>query len=142
MDALALLEKDHAKVTALFRRFNDGGGLSGVVKRLTGNTASPRRRQTIAEQICRELELHARIEEAVFYPAVRALDDERLGELLDEAQLEHGSIKERVQEGRAAMGDDDAIRAATGLLQHCVDHHVREEEVEMFPLLEERMAVR
>jgi len=42
MDAITLLKNDHRKVEELFRRFNDGGGLTGVVKRLTGNAASAR----------------------------------------------------------------------------------------------------
>lgn len=138
MDAIDLLKKDHAKVTALFQRFNDGGGLTGVVKRLTGNTVSARQRRTIAEQICRELEVHAGIEEAVFYPAVRALHDERLDGMLDEAAREHGTITERVSGARQAA-DDDALRAAVGSLQECVDHHVRDEESQMFPLVAERM---
>jgi hypothetical protein len=48
MDAIAFLNKDHEKVTALFQRFNDGGGLTGVVRRLTGNSASPAQRRSIA----------------------------------------------------------------------------------------------
>src|SRR5512143_2724317 len=112
MDAIGLLKKDHARVTALFTRFNDGGGLTGVVKRLTGNTASPRQRRAIAEQICRELDVHAAIEEAVFYPAARALHDEQVDGMLDEAAREHGTIKERVGEARGADGDDDGLRVA------------------------------
>ena len=139
MDAIDLLKKDHAKVATLFQRFNDGGGLTGVVKRLTGNSASPRQRRSVAEQLCRELDVHASIEETTFYPAVRGLRDERLDGMLDEAQREHGSIKDGVQESRAAFADDERLRTAMGNLQQCVEHHVREEENEMFPLVEERM---
>ena len=139
MDAIDLLKKDHAKVATLFQRFNDGGGLTGVVKRLTGNAASPRQRRSAAEQICRELDVHASIEETTFYPALRALRDQRLDEMLDEAQREHGSIKDGVQESRAVFADDERLRTAMATLQQCVDHHVREEENEMFPLVEERM---
>ena len=139
MDAIDLLKKDHAKVATLFQRFNDGGGLTGVVKRLTGNAASPRQRRSAAEQICRELDVHAIIEETTFYPAVRALRDERLDDMLDEAQREQGSIKDGVQESRAVYADDERLRTAMATLQQCVEHHVREEENEMFPLVEERM---
>jgi hypothetical protein len=138
MDAIELLKKDHAKVTELFKRFNDGGGLTGVVKRLTGNTASPGRRRTTAEQICRELDVHTRIEESLFYPAARELHDERIDGMLDEAAREHGAIKERFAEARDAAGDAD-LRVAVGKLQECVDHHVRDEESEMFPRLAELM---
>jgi hemerythrin superfamily protein len=139
MDAIALLKNDHRKVEGLFQRFNDGGGLTGVVKRITGNSASARQRRSIAERICAELDVHARIEEQVFYPAVRALRDQRLSELVDESTDEHATIKERVRAARATLAADDELRTRIGSLQECVDHHVREEENEMFPLLEERM---
>ena len=139
MDAIALLKKDHAKVATLFSRLNDGGGLTGVVKRLTGNAASPRQRRTTAQQIWRELDTHTAIEEATFYPAVRALRDEKLDQLLDESLREHGTIKDRLQEARASLDDDEQLRTAMAGVQECVEHHVREEENEMFPLLEERM---
>jgi hemerythrin superfamily protein len=139
MEAIALLKNDHRKVETLFRRFNDGGGLTGVVKRLTGTAASTRQRRSTAERICDELDVHARIEEQVFYPAVRALRDQRLNEMTDEANEEHSTIKERVRAARAALDDDEELRTRIGSLQECVDHHVREEESEMFPLLEERM---
>jgi hemerythrin superfamily protein len=138
MDAIAFLKKDHEKVTALFQRFNDGGGLAGVVRRLTGNSASPAQRRSIAEQVCRALDVHAQIEESVFYPAVRALRDERLDQMLDEALREHGTIKDRVEETRLAL-DDDRLKGAMTSLQQCVEHHVAEEEREMFPKVEERM---
>jgi hemerythrin superfamily protein len=139
MDAIALLKNDHRKVEELFRRFNDGGGLTGVVKRLTGNAASARQRRATAERICGELEVHARIEEQAFYPAVRALRDQRLNEMTDEAADEHATIKERVRAARTALDDDEELPARIRSLQECVDHHVREEESEMFPLVEERM---
>jgi hemerythrin superfamily protein len=139
MDAIAFLKKDHEKVAALFQRFNDGGGLTGVVRRLTGNSASPAQRRSIAEQVCRALDVHAQIEESTFYPAVRALRDERLDEMLDEALREHGTIKDRVEEARLALDDDERLKGAMTSLQQCVDHHVAEEEREMFPKVEERM---
>jgi hemerythrin superfamily protein len=139
MDAIALLKNDHRKVEGLFKRFNDGGGLTGVVKRITGNTASMRQRRATAERICGELEVHARIEEQVFYPAVRGLRDQKLTELVDESTDEHATIKERVRAARAALDDEEELRTRVGSLQDCVDHHVREEENEMFPLLEDRM---
>ncbi len=139
MDAIELLTKDHAKVTELFQRFNDGGGLTGAVKRLTGNATTPRERRSTAERICGELDVHARIEENAFYPAVRALHDEQLDRLVDESFGEHATIKERVAATRAALDDEEGLRTRVSALQECVDHHVREEENEMFPFLEARM---
>ena len=139
MDAITFLKRDHEKVAVLFQRFNDGGGLTGVVRRLTGKSASPAQRRSIAEQVCRALDVHAQIEESTFYPAVRALRDERLDEMLDEALREHGTIKDRVEEARLALDDDDRLKGAMTSLHQCVDHHVAEEEGEMFPKVEERM---
>lgn len=139
MDAIELLTADHRKVEDLFHRFDDGGGLTGMVKRLTGASASARQRRTVAERICRELDTHARIEEQIFYPAVRALHDQRLGELVGESVDEHATIKERVAAARGSLGDDNALRERMKSLRECVDHHVHEEENEMFPLLEQRM---
>src|SRR5262249_24524425 len=123
----------------LFRRFNDGGGVTGVVKRMTGNAASARQHRTVAERICQELDTHARIEEQIFYPAVRALHDQRLGELVGESVDEHATIKQRVAAARASLDDENGLRERMSSLQECVDHHVHEEENEMFPLVEERM---
>ena len=135
MDAIQLLEKDHQKVTELFRRFNGGGGLTGLVKRVTGNVPDRQRRQA-ADQICRELEMHTTIEEELFYPAVRALNDDRLNGMLAEAFKEHGTVKEHVATIRNGIGVDSDLQSKMNELQSDVDHHVREEENEMFPRVE------
>jgi hypothetical protein len=68
MDAIALLKKDHDTVEELFARYNGGGGLTGLVKRVTG-TVPARQKKTAVEGIRRELDVHTRIEEEIFYPA-------------------------------------------------------------------------
>ena len=138
MDAIELLKKDHQRVTELFRRFNGGVGLTGIVNRFTGNV-SERQRRAAAEQICNELELHTRIEEEVFYPAVRSLDDEELNEMLNGSYQEHGTVKEEVAVIRRGIGKDPDLQAKMNEMQSNVDHHVREEEGEMFPRVVEMM---
>ena len=135
MDAIELLRKDHEKVTELFRRFNGGGGLTGIVKRVTGNVPERQRRQA-ADQICRELDVHALIEEEVFYPGVRSLNDDRLNAMLSEAFKEHATVKRQVAMLRNGIGRDHDLQSKMNELQSCVDHHVREEEGEMFPRVE------
>ena len=135
MDAIELLKKDHEKVTELFRRFNGGGGLTGIVKRVTGNVPERQRRQA-ADQVCRELEVHALIEEEVFYPGVRSLNDDRLNEMLTEAFNEHATVKRQVAMIRNGIGRDHDLQSKMDELQSCVDHHVREEENDMFPRVE------
>lgn len=138
MDAIELLKKDHQKVTQLFKRFNGGGGLTGMVKRVAGTIPQRQRRQA-ADQICRELDAHALIEEEVFYPGVRALNDDKLNSLLAESFQEHGTVKRLVATIRNAIGRDADLQSKMDELQGCVDHHVREEEGEMFPRVEELM---
>lgn len=138
MDALELLKKDHQKVTELFQRFHGGAGLSGIMNRVTGSV-SERQRRTAAEQVCRELDVHAMIEEEVFYPAVRQLGDEKLNDMLQEAYKEHGTVKQQVAQIRRGIGKDPDLQAKMTELQRNVDHHVREEENEMFPRIEELM---
>jgi hemerythrin superfamily protein len=138
MDAIELLKKDHQKVTELFKRFNGGGGLTGMVKRVAGSIPERQRRQA-ADQICRELDVHALIEEEVFYPAVRALNDDELNSQLSEAFNEHATVKRQVAMIRNGIGRDADLQSKVDELQKCVDHHVSEEEGEMFPRVEELM---
>jgi len=138
MDAIELLKKDHQKVTELFKRFNGGGGLTGMVKRVAGTIPERQRRQA-ADQVCRELDVHALIEEEIFYPAVRALNDDKLNSQLSEAFSEHATVKRQVATIRNGIGRDADLQSRMDELQACVDHHVGDEEGEMFPRVEELM---
>jgi len=137
MDAITLIKKDHDKVEELFARYNGGGGLTGLVKRVTG-TVPPRQKTTALAGICRELDVHARIEEEILYPAIRRTGDPELQRQVDESIREHARVKDLVGKLRTRTseldGDTDAMVSE---LQQCVEHHVREEENEMFPRMEE-----
>src|SRR5580765_6654903 len=137
MDAITLIKKDHDKVEELFARYNGGGGLTGLVKRITGNVPV-RQKTTALEGICRELDVHARIEEEILYPALRKTGDPELQRQVDESIREHARVKELVGKLRTRTGEPDAdTDAMVSELQQCVDHHVREEENEMFRRMEE-----
>jgi hemerythrin superfamily protein len=137
MDAITLIKKDHDKVEELFARYNGGGGLTGLVKRITGNVPV-RQKTTALEGICRELDVHARIEEDILYPALRKTGDPELQRQVDESIREHARVKDLVGKLRTRTGEPDAdTDAMVSELQQCVDHHVREEENEMFPRMEE-----
>jgi len=137
MDAITLIKKDHDKVEELFARYNGGGGLTGLVKRITGNVPV-RQKTTALEGICRELDVHARIEEDILYPALRKTGDPELQRQVDDSIREHARVKELVGKLRTRTGEPDAdTDAMVSELQQCVDHHVREEENEMFPRMEE-----
>jgi hemerythrin superfamily protein len=136
MDAIELIKKDHERVNELFTRYNGGGTLTGLVRRMTGNGVSSRQKRTTLQTICRELDVHARVEEEIFYPAVRATGDPELAKQLDEAFREHAGVKEQIASLRATPDADD-VDERVSKLQGDVDHHVREEENEMLPRVED-----
>lgn len=120
-DAIAFLVADHKKVKALFEEFE---GLSDRSK------ASKKK---IADQICNELNVHTEIEEKIFYPAIRKpLNDD---DLLDEAVVEHASAKDLIIQIQEMDPGDDLYDAKVQVLAEQVEHHIEEEEKDMFPKL-------
>ena len=118
-DAIALLIDDHKKVKELFEKFDKLSDRSKVNKK------------KIADQICLELTVHAQVEEEIFYPAVREpiKDDD----LMDEAVVEHASAKELIAQIGEMDPGDDLYDAKVKVLSEQIEHHVEEEEGEMFP---------
>ncbi len=82
-------------------------------------------------EICRELRVHARVEEDIFYPAVRAALKEN--ELLDEAEVEHDVARELMEQLESMRPGDDLYDATVTVLAEYVEHHIKEEQDEMFP---------
>jgi len=116
-DALALLKADHELVQDLFEKFE--------------KASTDKQKDTLAEQICTELSIHAQIEEEIFYPAVReAIEDE---DLMDEAEVEHEGAKDLIAEIEASQAGEDKFDAKVTVLGEYVKHHVNEEQSEMFP---------
>jgi hemerythrin superfamily protein len=138
MDAIELLTNDHNKVRQLFRDFNGGGGLTGLVRRTVGSVSTGERHKAV-QQVCKELEMHTRIEEQIFYPAVTALGDRDLKKQIDEALREHATVKQEVARLKATKRDEAALDDQMSRLEKDVEHHATEEEKEMFPRLEEIM---
>lgn len=119
-DAIDLLDADHLAIHALFQSYRE----------LVRQRASALQRRALAEEICMELTIHARLEEELFYPAVReALQDE---DLLDEAQEQHGSQREFVAQILATSPDDELYDARVAVLADYVERHVRQEREEVF----------
>ena len=116
-DAVAMLRADHAKVEAMFERYENVRGAD--------------RKQKLAEEICSELEVHTTLEEEIFYPAVRAAIDD--GDLMDEALVEHQSAKDLIAQVRGMSPDDELYDAKVTVLGEYIKHHVKEEHSEMFP---------
>ena len=119
-DAVDLLDADHIAVKKLFTAY----------KKLCDSKASAEKKQEVAEQICRELSVHAQIEEEIFYPQVRdAINDDPL---LDEAEVEHGTAKDLIAQISGMDPEDDKYDARVTVLGEYIDHHVKEEREEMF----------
>jgi hemerythrin-like domain-containing protein len=119
-DAIALLTEDHKKVKKMFEQFEK-------MKEDEDDDA----KQMLVEMTCAELTVHAQIEEEIFYPALRdAIDDM---DLLDEAEVEHASAKQLISELSAMQPGDELYDAKFKVLGEYVNHHVEEEENELFP---------
>ena len=122
-DAIKLLKADHKEVADMVEKFENG-------------RLSKDRKFATAKQICMALTVHAQIEEEIFYPAAREASIRDGEDLLDEAEVEHGSIKELVAAIENASPDDDELfDARVKVLGEYVKHHVKEEENELFPRL-------
>jgi len=120
-NAIDLLTADHKAVKAMFQQF----------EKMKGREDSEDAKVELVRRICAELTIHATIEEEIFYPAVReAIDDE---DLMDEADVEHASAKDLIAQLEEASPGDDHYDAKVTVLGELIDHHVKEEEGEMFP---------
>jgi iron-sulfur cluster repair protein YtfE (RIC family) len=90
-------------------------------------------KKKLADQICNALILHTTIEEEIFYPALRAASKEA-GDKLDEAIVEHASAKDLIAQIQEIDPEDELYDAKVKVLSEQVEHHVQEEEKEMFPM--------
>jgi hemerythrin superfamily protein len=116
-DATALLMQDHAEVKAMFRQYE--------------LETDKRIKAALATKICVALTVHALIEEEVFYPAAsEALEDDAI---VNEAIEEHDEMKKRIAEVVQGTTVHESLDGAVEELMHIVEHHVQEEETEMFP---------
>jgi hemerythrin superfamily protein len=120
MDALELLKQDHAKVKKLFDK---------------AETADDREQKRIFSQIKTELEIHAQIEENIFYPAMQRYDE--LKELVAESLKEHSGMKTLLQQ-MVTLSDREDFQDKLEELIDDVEHHAEdEEEGKMFPKVRE-----
>jgi hemerythrin-like domain-containing protein len=123
-DAVSLLSADHAEVKQMFETY----------KQLVEEDGGDDEKLALAEQICLALTVHADIEEELFYPAMRESIDDDLA--LDEAEVEHAAAKDLIAQILAMDPDDALFDAKVLVLGEYVDHHVEEEESEIFPAAE------
>jgi hemerythrin superfamily protein len=118
MKATDLLKKQHREVKALFKKVE--------------NTEDSRGRKQLLEQITQALEMHTRLEEEIFYPAVRGLETRKAEEMVAEAFEEHHVVKLVLKDLPSVDPQDERFEAKMTVLSELVEHHADEEEEEMF----------
>jgi hemerythrin superfamily protein len=109
--AIEMLREDHRKVKNLFEEFK--------------HAEQKQTKELIVENILRELEVHATVEEEIFYPAAEKQTDEK--ESLDEAREEHHVVKLVINELRKMSAGDERYDAKYTVLAESVKHHIEEE---------------
>jgi predicted helicase len=120
MKATDLLKKQHREVKSLFKKLE--------------STDNARMRRQLMTEIARNLQGHTTIEEEIFYPAVRGLESRKAEEMVLEAYEEHHVVKLVLAELPRVNPEDERFEAKMTVLSELVDHHVEEEEKEMFKL--------
>ncbi|WP_332814499.1 hemerythrin domain-containing protein [Ramlibacter sp.] len=139
-DALDQLDADHQALRRLFQDY----------RALAAAQAPEASRKALAERICLELTIHAKLEDELFYPPARAAI--RAADLMDRAEVEHASVRDLVVQILSMDPHEDLYDAKVGVLGDYADHHFREEREAVFPrvraggldlqLLGRRMAAR
>jgi hypothetical protein len=119
---VAMLKADHKKVKKAFKDF----------QKLDPHE-DKESCEALVEQTLAEIEVHAQLEEQIFYPAARGAIDEQ--ELLDEAEVEHMTAKVLIEQLKGMDADDEKFAATFKVLGEYINHHVQEEEGEMFKQL-------
>ena len=125
MKATDLLKKQHKSVKALFKKVD--------------KTEDGRQRRQLMDQIANELKIHTKIEEEIFYPAVREIGTEKAAEMIDEAFEEHHVVDLVLAELPKVDPEDERFAAKMTVLSELVEHHADEEEDEMFPTCEKKL---
>jgi len=119
-DATEFLCADHREVQGLFAEY----------RKLARAGVPGSERRPLAEELCTLLTVHAAIEEEIFYPEARAAGVD--ADLLDEAEVEHAAAKDLIEQIREIDTGDALYDAKVKVLGEYVDHHVAEEERELF----------
>jgi hemerythrin superfamily protein len=125
-DAIQLLKADHRKVKDLFARYESARDFTT--------------KEQIARQVFTELDIHAQLEETIFYPAFAEQADAEGGQLIEAAREDHQTVKNLMAELQSLDVEGEEFEAKFQELMQNVQDHVEEEENEMFPEAEEILA--
>ncbi len=118
MDAIEFLTHQHHQTEELFEQYQ------------AASDASQRRK--LAEEIVEDLEQHTTLEETVFYPTVRERIPDLEKEILEDLE-EHHAVELLLKEVAEGDPTDERFDAKISVIQEQVEHHVEEEEQDLFP---------
>jgi len=125
--ATTMLKAQHDEVRQLFKEFDDA----------SENARSSRKR--IVDETCQKLKMHSQLEEKIFYPACRQLQDEDARKMVAESYEEHAIVDRLVLEMGGVEPSDERFEAKFTVLKENVEHHADEEERDLFPAAEKEM---
>lgn len=128
MKATELLKRQHREVKGLFKQVKKASDARG--------------RRSGMDKIAANLEAHMKIEEEIFYPAVQEIGTKKAEELVPEAYEEHHVAALVLGELPKVDPKDERFEAKMTVLEELIEHHVEEEEKEMFKLAEKLGAER
>jgi hemerythrin superfamily protein len=122
VNAFDVLEQDHREVEEWFDEYDEL------------KDSGEDRKGELAEKICLALKVHAQIEEEIFYPQAREASQDN--DLLDEALVEHSTVKNLIGEIEEMEAGEELYDAKIRVLGEMVKQHIKEEEEELFPELQ------
>lgn len=125
-NAIELLKQDHEKVKGLLAKLSDT------------TSRAEKTRSKLLDQISEELRIHAKIEEEIFYPAFRKAGKRNEESMFFEATEEHKAVEQQVlPDLENSDVNSEAFTGRAKVLQDMIEHHVKDEETEMFPKAQE-----
>jgi hemerythrin-like domain-containing protein len=119
MKATSLLEKQHRKV-------------EGIFKKLEAGKEDPK---PLLQELADDLAAHMAIEQDLFYPAVKSVDEDVIGEAFEEHAVAEIALRRLL----ATDPSDESFQAKVTTLKELIEHHVEEEEEELFPKVEKAL---
>jgi len=124
-NAVDLLKEDHDRVQELFDKVK---------------SSDEKRHPALFERIKKELDVHTHLEETIFYPNLRAQGDKELVDIVLEGIEEHRQAKMFLKELDSLKKDSSKFEPKLKVLMEDVEHHVQEEESDMFPLVKRQFS--
>jgi iron-sulfur cluster repair protein YtfE (RIC family) len=133
MNAIEMLIREHEEVANMFDELENTN--EDQITTAGANTPIVQARIDLFRKLKNALTMHSREEEQVFYPALENFDETR--DLITEAYREHGEVEQMLEEISALNPTDEQWLDKIIELRENVEHHVAEEEDELFPQVEE-----